>query len=408
MYTNPPYCNSGYGICCRWISGFLKDAGHEVGISPNVAFGPGRIDISGMPFYAQGTGFSEQPTIMHYLRHGYECLLAQYDLWALNTLITLIRQHRVTFIPYVPLDHYQLHPTVAEKLTAATYIIAMCKYGLNQLTRAGFKNAIYIHHGVDTNVFKQIISKEYTPEQLRKDMGFEPDSFIIGIIKMNKGTRSGLPRQLEIIKKFIEQNPDIKTRIYLHTELNAPTGFNLETVLKILGLENITRTADQHRYYSSEYFDIHMAKMYNACDVTLSCTLSEGFGLPIIESMACGTPAIVGDYTSMTELVKPVAPELLVPPITTIWQQTPARYFLADMEKGAEALEKVANTDPSYYAKRVSEYAKKTWDWREKIAPQWIQFFNETFPKYIEDNCLKIPEASKFLKRNAKAMEITI
>jgi len=46
-YTNPPYCNSGYGRCCRWISNFLKDGGHEVGIAPNVAFGPGRIDIGG-------------------------------------------------------------------------------------------------------------------------------------------------------------------------------------------------------------------------------------------------------------------------------------------------------------------------------------------------------------------------
>jgi len=405
MYTNPPYTNSGYGRCCRWISSFLKEDGHEVGISPNVAFGPGRIDIDKMPFYAQGAQFNEQPTILHYLKNGYECLLAQYDIWALRQMAELVRKHRVVFVPYVPLDHSELNSLVADKLKVATYIIAMCKYGLDQLTRAGFKNAIFIHHGVDCDVYKPI---EDTPaEKLRPALGFEPDAFIIGIVKMNKGTRSALPRQLEIIKMFIDQNPDIKTRIYLHTELNAPGGYNLSTVLNMLGIAKITRTADSYRYFAGGYSDIAMAKMYNACDVTMACTYSEGFGMPVNESMACGTPVIAGNYTSMTELLKPVIPELLVDPITTFWQQIPARYFLADMDKGVEALEKVANTDPSYYTKKLADHSRKMWDWRTVIGPQWLKFFNETFPNYFEENCLKIPEPSKYLKDRAKPLGIT-
>jgi len=361
-----------------------------------------------MPIYAQGTGFSEQPTIMHYLTNGYECLLTQYDLWALNTLINLIREHRVVFVPYVPLDHSHLQPVLGEKLTAATYIVAMCKYGLNQLNRAGFKNATYIYHGVDCNTYKNLISDKYPKERIRNELGHESDSFIIGLVKMNKGLRSALPRQLEIIKMFIEQNPDIKTRIYLHTELNSRSGYHLTTVLKMLGLTEIVRVANEYIYFAGGYADIAMAKMYNACDVTMACTLSEGFGMPVIESMACGTPVVAGNYTSMTELVKPVAPEMLVDPITTVWQQVPARYFLADMDKGVEALEKVANTDPSYYTKKLTEYTKKTFDWTTAIGPQWKQFFKEIFPNYIEENCLKIPDPSEYLKKRAKPLEITV
>ncbi len=206
---------------------------------------------------------------------------------------------------------------------------------------------------------------------------------------------------------FIDQNPDIKTRIYLHTELNSHGGYHLTTVLKMLGIDNITRTADEYRYFAGGYSDIAMAKMYNACDVTMACTYSEGFGMPINESMACGTPVVAGNYTSMTELLKPVIPELLVDPITTFWQQVPARYFLADMDKGVEALEKVANTDPSHYTKNLADYSRKTWDWRTLIGPQWKKFFKETLPNYFEENCLKIPEPSKYLKERAEPLEIT-
>jgi glycosyltransferase involved in cell wall biosynthesis len=311
-------------------------------------------------------------------------------------------------VPYIPLDHEQIHPSIVEKLQFSTYNIAMCKYGLNQLVQAGFKkNSIYIYHGVDCDTYKPIIEQQQK-ERYRMKLGFEPDSFIIGIVKMNKGTRSAFPRQLEIIKNFIDQNPDVKTRVYLHTELNSPNGYHLETVLRMLGIGSITRVANEYQYFSSGYSDDAMAKMYNACDVTMACSLSEGFGMPIIESMACGTPVVAGNYTSMTELLQPVTPELLVDPITTIWEQVPAKYYLADIDKGVEALEKVVNTDPSKYTKKLSEYALKTFDWRTVIGPQWKNFFKKTLPEYIDENCLKIPEPSQFLKNNAKPVEVKI
>ena len=45
-----------------------------------------------------------------------------------------------------------------------------------------------------------------------------------------------------------------------------------------------------------------MAVMYNALDVHVLVSKGEGFGIPIIEAQACGTPVIVGDWTAMGEL----------------------------------------------------------------------------------------------------------
>jgi glycosyltransferase involved in cell wall biosynthesis len=45
-----------------------------------------------------------------------------------------------------------------------------------------------------------------------------------------------------------------------------------------------------------------LAVIYNGAIVTVYPSLYEGFGLPIIESMACGTPVICSNVSSMPEI----------------------------------------------------------------------------------------------------------
>jgi glycosyltransferase involved in cell wall biosynthesis len=49
--------------------------------------------------------------------------------------------------------------------------------------------------------------------------------------------------------------------------------------------------------------DKDIASRYRACDLTLH-TGSEGFGYPIFESLACGTPAIHGDYAGGASIMR--------------------------------------------------------------------------------------------------------
>ena len=46
-----------------------------------------------------------------------------------------------------------------------------------------------------------------------------------------------------------------------------------------------------------------MADLYNAVDVLLFPSLHEGFGLPPLESMACGTPVVTSNAASLPEIV---------------------------------------------------------------------------------------------------------
>lgn len=63
--------------------------------------------------------------------------------------------------------------------------------------------------------------------------------------------------------------------------------------------------------------DVGLPVFYNAADVFVLPSLVEGFGLPVLEAMACGTPVICTDSGSLLEVVEDAT--LLFPP--SDWRQ---------------------------------------------------------------------------------------
>jgi glycosyltransferase involved in cell wall biosynthesis len=60
--------------------------------------------------------------------------------------------------------------------------------------------------------------------------------------------------------------------------------------------------ADQYRVLFDPYSHESMAKIYSAMDVLLNPAMGEGFGLTVLEAQACGTPAIVTEFSAMKEV----------------------------------------------------------------------------------------------------------
>ena len=76
---------------------------------------------------------------------------------------------------------------------------------------------------------------------------------------------------------------------------------------KTIGLEN-------NIYFSGDVTDEELAKLYRGATALIFPSFYEGFGLPIIEAMACGTPVITSNATSTAE-VSGLGNSLLVDPL---------------------------------------------------------------------------------------------
>lgn len=70
--------------------------------------------------------------------------------------------------------------------------------------------------------------------------------------------------------------------------------------------------------------DLHW--LYNACRLYVNPSRYEGFGLPALEALACGAPALVSDTSSLPEVVGDAA--LRVPPLAVdAWAEALARLW---------------------------------------------------------------------------------
>ena len=93
-----------------------------------------------------------------------------------------------------------------------------------------------------------------------------------------------------------------RLHLHLHTQPQSNTGIDLLALSNKLGIqENVSFSYGGWR--SSGWSEEALCRLYNLSNVGVIASSSEGFGLPILESMVCGKPVIATDCTSMTELI---------------------------------------------------------------------------------------------------------
>ena len=193
--------------------------------------------------------------------------------------------------------------------------------------------------------------------------------------RSDKEDRKAHTRMMKAMYWFLENNPDVRKDIVwlYHTVPNDPKGLPLDKICRKWGLKDVVRFMDPS--LSTIYLtEEQMAVLYNAMDTHLLCSKREGFGLPILESMACGVPNICHDFSSMTELVKgrgwlvkslgtdlnlettPLNAETAVPDVYDIADKI-ARAFFKDKER-------------ERYSKRARAFALK-FNWDDLVMYKW-------------------------------------
>ena len=405
-YSNPSWVNSGYGKQTRYICAGLHKYGYRVGMQPNYGMGAGTIhEFDGYRIHPQGHDLSMPEAVQACMKYNYDAMITLYDHFVLGPLAKIVREQRAPWVAYPPMDFTIVNRQLADILNAATYIVPMCKYGEGLLKRAGFDNVWKpIYHGVDTDIYKPL-TDQWTKDHMRNVwMGWKNKSFVISCFKMNKGDRVKIAEQLEGIKIFLNNNPDLQREVgvYLHCLPNVDGGIDLTAVQEMLGLENMIRFAEPYKYIEG-YSEYEMSQLYNASDCVLNCTSSGGFEVCIIESMACGTPVVTTDVEVMHELIEPVTPELGVRPISEYWTPAVRKEYQPDVSDIAAKIELVMKGDPKRYAEILPKYARETFEF-DLVVPQWSEFL-EFFRAYKDELCVYPPATtSEYLKRRARTI----
>lgn len=275
----------------------LKALGHDITISAFYGLQGAPLNWGDIKVLPGGKNAYGNDTLLADATHTKaDAVITLMDVWVLEPEIT----GRVPWYPWLPVDHDPAPPAVVASLKTARRPIAFSRFGERMLRDADC-DPLYVPHGVDTSEFKPL-----DRAACRKELGFESDEFIVGMNMANKGapSRKAFDQQIRAFAAFRKRHND--ARLYLHTDMIGTQGENLRRIIELADIPPGTVIeVPTYRYARGFIGWDWLAKAYNACDVMLNATRGEGFGIPIVEAQACGTPVIVTDFSSMSELVDP-------------------------------------------------------------------------------------------------------
>jgi len=143
-----------------------------------------------------------------------------------------------------------------------------------------------VYNGVDDS-FKQIDENE--KEEFYKNLGFRDYILYVGVHREHKNLL-GLFKAFKIFKE--------KTKMKTKLILTGKTEKKYEKLYNKIKEYNLEKDVIFYGFASEN----DIIKLYNCAKLFVMPSFYEGFGLPLIESMKCGTPVITSNTSSMSEI----------------------------------------------------------------------------------------------------------
>jgi glycosyltransferase involved in cell wall biosynthesis len=292
-----------------------------------------------------------------------------------NPSILLVRRNgKEYFCGNSPMDHQDYPEEILSFTRKYKKIISLCDWQKGELQKKGIDSTV-IPHGVDISIYKPQDKQEC---RKRLKLGLE-DKFVFGTVAANsdKEDRKNHAGMIKAMQYFLEENPDVKDVVWLyHSNPIDPRGMPLSNIVHKHKLDNIVRFLDPG-IFDTGLSEEEMSILYNAMDVHLLCSKREGFGIPIIESMACSIPNIVHNFSSPVELVKGrgwlvksmgTGINYMTTPLNAETGE-PDNYDLADKLKRA-----YFNTNERTKFSKASREFAINYNWDDIITNKWIPF----------------------------------
>jgi FkbM family methyltransferase len=302
-----PWAPTGYGQQTAIFTPRIRDLGHDVALS--VYYGHQGCETSwkGMrvlPPYSANYGTDVLvPHALHHFKAD-DCrsmaeascrgmVITLGDVWTFEAPLL----NQLAIAAWVPIDHLTLPEVVRNWFEVMGAIpIAMSRHGERLLGEAGVP-CVYVPHGIDIRTFSP-----GDQTAARTSVGLPADAFVVGMVANNvgrDGNRKAFAEQITAFAELRRKHSD--AMLVLHTDVDQPAGVRLRPFLeRMLPKDSYTYT-DQYTYRKGMPA-ARVVEIYQAMDVLSNCSYGEGFGIPIVEAQACGTPVIVTDSTSMPEL----------------------------------------------------------------------------------------------------------
>jgi glycosyltransferase involved in cell wall biosynthesis len=204
--------------------------------------------------------------------------------------------HDVSFIEhpefFTSMRSAQLRMTVARSVRLAAKVITVSEFSRSQILKAydiPADKVVAIPNAANPHF--RVIGRERAQKSVRAELNFDaPFVFSVGDLQPRKN-HIGL---IEAFSMAMQRQPKLNHHLVL-------TGKQTWFTPKVR--EAAARSGFAGRIHFTGFVDdARLLELYNACDCFVFPSFYEGFGLPILEAMACGRSVACSNTSAMPEV----------------------------------------------------------------------------------------------------------
>lgn len=290
------------------------------------------------------------------------------------------------FWGYFPIDSHNLHRAVGGPAAAAMQqcerVLAYGSYGAGVIRKTlqagkGQTPVQHLPHGIETRIFHPHAPLSGAVPGFQRWIGKQPKGqVVIGCVATNQA-RKDYGLLFATIRSL--KHRGLAVSLWVQTDV-------LTKAWAIGELAHTCGLTPAHVAVSTESLtDDQLAAQYAASDLTIAPGLGEGFGYPIVESLACGTPVVHGKYAGGVELIP--EPRWLVEPVTYRLEGLYAvQRPVFDPRDVADAVERVLQWQHDHRAEAQAFCAGSVahLDWQH-LWPRWRSWITAGLRPATED-----------------------
>ena len=250
-------------------------------------------------------GFNKLPNVINMIKPTIVILLN--DSKIIHGWLSSIKQHCINIpllIPYVCTEYIGVPENEVELYnTICGGLLAMANFTIDEFNNNGsILKSMRLSHGYSDNI------KKINKIDAKKQLNIPEDTFVFF-----SGSKNQPRKRLDIIiRAFVDlltKHADKKILLMLNCGL-IDIGWNLKELYIRLCKENKIANMERYIYFCSNNIndsnknDEELTIYYNACDVGITTSTGESFGLIPFEQSALGIPQIIPNWGGIIESIR--------------------------------------------------------------------------------------------------------
>ena len=246
-----------------------------------------------------------------------DIVLTINDIWGMYKLNFLKNRNKFKLVSYLAVDSECFPMLIKNKETINTMqfinqvdkLIVFTNWAKETINTTAklsinkeFDNIEIIPHGVDQSTYFNVNNKkEFMADFFKLN---SDEVFLIGSVNRNQ-PRKRLDAIFQILSILVKnENPNGKKfMVHFHCAIEDSNGWDLPWLARYYGVQDRI-ILDGNLKPGSGVPDHILNLIMNSYDVHLVPTNSEGWGLSILETMACGVPNVISDYSAHGDWAK--------------------------------------------------------------------------------------------------------